>query len=193
MAVDVPGVLTHVPDVAVLVLRVEVAGDLVPLAVDQDLVVDDGRANTFDRLRPVRDPLYVDLPRMAFDAAVEPAATRRERPRRIVDPPHEIAGADGLWPLRPCARLDRRARAGRAIAAGRRTRRYPGQAHQSQCGRDNRPSLPSHSHVHVRAPLSLDARGYPRTFDHESEKTMKVRGLRAGRAPRGKAYLLRSN
>jgi hypothetical protein len=92
-ALQLEGVLTHVPDVAVLVLGVRIEG---PFHRDVlgDRVPNDRRRDAEDHLRLVRHDLDVGLRRGSADAVIRVGRSRLERPVGIVDRLDEVRRID---------------------------------------------------------------------------------------------------
>ena len=120
VTVELPGVLAEVPDVSVVILHVEVVGDLARLSVPSDHVVDHGDLHALDLLGPVRYPHVVPESTIRVDASVVPFAAGLERKPRVVDPAHEVARVKRLRPAGAGSGLDR-LRALRCASLGARS------------------------------------------------------------------------
>src|SRR5215212_81855 len=151
VAVELLGVLAEVPDVAVVILRVPVVGDLPRLAVSQHHVMDHGGPHAQDPLGPVHDAHPVGEPAVPVDAAIAPLAARNEREPRIVHLGDEVARLQRPGPPRSGAgpdrsrRLRRRRQGDEASAAepDYGDRRGPGEGERGP-GPDRRSVLPAH-------------------------------------------------
>jgi len=88
------GVLPHVPDVALFVLRIPVVGSLERLPVLGDRIPDDRAPDSEDLLGLIGHDHVVDLRRLSLEAPVVEGRAWREREVAVVDSGDEVRRVD---------------------------------------------------------------------------------------------------